>query len=157
LDGSINNRAYKLIKEWAKQHSDELQKNWTLLLEGRALKRILPLDGKPIKRAYHLEPVEIANLKKVQPLPDFKLNLIFMDGFSGIVDLKKSNFLLGNLKDPDYFAKGTCKDHNAHWPNNFDLDPTSLYVLLAYQKKKLDEVRYSSIFIKNWIEELKSK
>ena len=45
LAGMLSSRtARRLIKEWATAHRDELQANWSRLMEGEALERIAPLE-----------------------------------------------------------------------------------------------------------------
>jgi hypothetical protein len=43
LDGSLPDRALRLVREWAKLHREELEADWRLAREGQPLKRIPPL------------------------------------------------------------------------------------------------------------------
>ncbi len=43
LDGSLPNRAYALVLEWAAVHRAELMENWNLARENKQLKPIEPL------------------------------------------------------------------------------------------------------------------
>jgi hypothetical protein len=45
LQGSLNSRtATRLVREWIDLHADELQANWQLAQNSRALNRIAPLE-----------------------------------------------------------------------------------------------------------------
>jgi hypothetical protein len=43
LGGSIPDRAYRLVREWAALHQDELRANWRRAREAQPLERIAPL------------------------------------------------------------------------------------------------------------------
>ncbi len=43
IKGSLPPRAMKLVKEWMKDHTDELLKNWQLAEKHKKLKSIKPL------------------------------------------------------------------------------------------------------------------
>ncbi len=43
LHGNLPPRAFRLVKQWALLHRDELLKNWDLAEQGEVLKTIAPL------------------------------------------------------------------------------------------------------------------
>jgi hypothetical protein len=43
LDGSLPDRALRLVREWAKLHREELEADWRLARAGQPLERIPPL------------------------------------------------------------------------------------------------------------------
>jgi hypothetical protein len=66
----------------------------------------------------------------VKALPDWKLDILFADGTSGIVSLKDRLFgpVFEPLKDEAVFAKVMVDEFGAVcWPNGADLAPDALY------------------------------
>jgi hypothetical protein len=45
LEGSLPNKALKLVRDWAKEHQQELQSNWLLATELKTLHRISGADN----------------------------------------------------------------------------------------------------------------
>lgn len=73
-------------------------------------------------------------LKDVIARPDFRLELIFEDGLSGIVDIKSRLFgpMFAPLLDPDLFACVCMDAYGAIvWPNGADLDPEALIAQMS--------------------------
>lgn len=68
------------------------------------------------------------DLKSVDPLPDFRLQVELMDGSKGVFDLKPHLNLpgLASLRDPDYFRQVTILAGAATWPNGEDIEPGTL-------------------------------
>ena len=44
IDGSMPNRALRLVQEWRKLHRDELMDNWLRARDRRPLEQISPLE-----------------------------------------------------------------------------------------------------------------
>jgi len=44
IEGQLPNKALGLIQEWAILHKQELEKEWALILEGKPLFKIDPLE-----------------------------------------------------------------------------------------------------------------
>jgi hypothetical protein len=66
----------------------------------------------------------------VEALPDWRLQVRFSDGTSGVVSLKDRLFgpVFEPLKDPAFFAKVSVDEFGAVcWPNGADLAPDALY------------------------------
>ncbi len=66
----------------------------------------------------------------VKALPDWRLELRFADGTSGVVSLKQQLFgpVFEPLKDPDLFAQAAVDEFGAVcWPNGADMAPDALY------------------------------
>lgn len=70
-------------------------------------------------------------IKKVKYLDGYRLELVFNDKITKIVDLsdmvKKAKNMLLPLKDIDYFKKVSCDGITICWPNGVDLCPDVLY------------------------------
>ena len=45
LEGSLPNKALKLVREWAKEHRQELMEDWQLAVELKPLQRIAGADN----------------------------------------------------------------------------------------------------------------
>ncbi len=43
LNGSLPNRAYALVLEWAAMHREELMQNWNLAVQNKPVNQIAPL------------------------------------------------------------------------------------------------------------------
>jgi len=43
-EGDLPKHALKLIKEWIKEHKEELLENWELAIQHKKLKKIAPLE-----------------------------------------------------------------------------------------------------------------
>jgi len=70
----------------------------------------------------------------VQPLPGYRLRVVFDDGVQGEVDLSARLFgpVFEPLKDPDVFAQAAIDEFGVIcWPNGADLAPDALYETLA--------------------------
>lgn len=68
-------------------------------------------------------------LKDVIARPGHRLELIFEDGLSGVVDIKSRLFgpVFAPLLDPELFARVSVDAYGAIvWPNGADLDPDAL-------------------------------
>lgn len=63
---------------------------------------------------------------KATTLPEFRLQVIFADGFSAVVDLKdhfRSSVwpIVQPLKKPRYFQRVRLKHGSIVWPNDYDV------------------------------------
>lgn len=66
----------------------------------------------------------------VEPLPGYRLRVVFADGVSGEVDLSDRLFgpVFEPLKDLGLFAQVGIDEYGAEfWPNGADLAPDALY------------------------------
>lgn len=69
-------------------------------------------------------------VEHVQVLADWRLEVRFSDGTSGVVSLKDRLFgpMFEPLKDPAFFAQAFVDEFGAVcWPNGADLAPDALY------------------------------
>jgi hypothetical protein len=68
----------------------------------------------------------------VKPLGDFRLQIGFSDGSTGIHDFSatvaRDGEMVQPLKDPAFFARVFVELGAPTWPNGFDLDPINLYM-----------------------------
>lgn len=74
-----------------------------------------------------------------KPLPNFRLELKFSNGESGIVDLSsivgRGVFVAWN--EPGSFERVSVTDHGAiEWPGELDLCPDALYLQMTGKKAK---------------------
>ncbi len=62
-------------------------------------------------------------------LPNYRLDLTFVDGASGIVDLSNESFagVFEPLTEPEYFARATLENGVVTWPCGVDIAPDALY------------------------------
>ena len=67
----------------------------------------------------------------VRPLGDFRLEIEFSDGTTGVRDFRfvteKTGPMAEPLKDPTYFARVFIEDGALTWPNGYDWDPIALH------------------------------
>ena len=69
-------------------------------------------------------------VRKVEPLPGYRLRIEFADGVKGEVDLSENleGPVFEPLKDPEYFSKVFIDEFGVvSWPNGADLAPDALY------------------------------
>jgi hypothetical protein len=69
----------------------------------------------------------------VQVLPDWRLDIRFSDGTSGMISIKDRLFgpMFEPLKDQAYFAQAKVDEFGAIcWPNGADLAPDAIYEVL---------------------------
>jgi len=74
----------------------------------------------------------IPKVKSVAALPDYRIEVTFNDGSSGIVDVAGSigfKGILAKLRDPDFFRRVHVgrSYKTVTWPGELDLDPVMLY------------------------------
>lgn len=118
-----------LVLKWAKEHLDELQQNWDLLINGKMPKKIEPLQ----KRSYY-RGIEIYNpyykIVNFCIVDDYVLEIFFNDGFSRIVDFYpflRSSFY-GQLRDLELFNQVHIRHGgNLYWPNDVEWSSKDLY------------------------------
>jgi len=62
-------------------------------------------------------------------LPNYRLELTFVDGSHGIVDLSDLSFtgVFEPLADPDYFAQATLENGVVVWSCGIDIAPDALH------------------------------
>jgi hypothetical protein len=70
-------------------------------------------------------------VKGVRPLGDYRLRVIFNDGYIGDVDLQAlvehaTGPIVEPLKDPDFFQKAQLDLDTVAWPNGYDICPDVL-------------------------------
>ena len=79
---------------------------------------------------------------KANYVEDYKVNLTFNDGVSGIVDFK--NHLNGPvfepLKNVEFFKKVELDSWTLTWPNDSDFAPEFLHELTLKQNKKAHNI-----------------
>jgi hypothetical protein len=69
-------------------------------------------------------------VKKVTPLPNYQLEVEFMDGNRGIISLEDRLFgpVFEPLKDAKIFAQASIDEFGVIcWPNGADLAPETVY------------------------------
>ena len=73
-----------------------------------------------------MTPWKITQLKV---LPDYRLEVVFRDGTSGIVDLSNEPFdgVFRPLVDPAFFGKATLDNGVVTWPGGLDIAPDAMY------------------------------
>jgi hypothetical protein len=84
-------------------------------------------------------------IKKVQPLPNFRLQLTFTNGEQGIYDCSPLlDFgVFQEFKNNNYFEQVQVLDGTVAWPHGQDICPDTLYLmskkdpLISNKKKEL--------------------
>ena len=77
-----------------------------------------------------MKDIELVDVRSVQPLDEYRVRLVFSDGFERTIDL--SPYLKGPIfeavRDPDYFRKVQVDPETGTiaWPNGADIDPIVL-------------------------------
>lgn len=87
---------------------------------------------------------QILDVVAVLPLDDFKLDLTFEDGVSGVVDVKQLIVFTGvfqPLLDPNYFRQVRVDESlgTVCWESGADLDPIVLYSIVTNQPIALNQ------------------
>ena len=79
--------------------------------------------------------------KSVRYISDYKLEILFSDGLSAVVDLEGELYgpLFGRLKNPDLFRRAIANPdtHTVEWPNGTDFAPEYLYELAKRTSERL--------------------
>jgi len=76
-------------------------------------------------------------VKKLKVLPGHRLEVVFADGLSGVVEIPKDGFsgMLAPLADEAFFAQAAIHEGAVTWPNGVDLAPDAMYdEVLASQR-----------------------
>ena len=68
-------------------------------------------------------------ITQLNVLPDYRLEVVFRDGTSGIVDLSGESFdgVFEPLADPTFFEKATLNNGVVIWPGGLDIAPDAMY------------------------------
>jgi len=86
--------------------------------------------------------MELVWIIKAKYIADYKVEITFNDGLSGIVDLK--NHLEGDvykpLKNVEFFRKIELDSWTLTWPNDSDFSPEFLYDLTIKQKEEAHSI-----------------
>ena len=79
--------------------------------------------------------IDLVKAVQVRALTDYRLDLRFSDGSSGVVDLRDFVFAGGTvvkpLQDAAFFARVFLEMGAPTWPNGCDIDPTAARMELA--------------------------
>jgi len=85
-------------------------------------------------RAASIEPAKLApwRVASVQPLPEYRLNVRFVDGLQGHVDMKKMLWsdkagVFEALREPSVFSQAHVVLGAVTWPGELDLAPDAMY------------------------------
>jgi len=76
-----------------------------------------------------MSQIELVKARRLRPLSDYRLDIEFSDGSSGVADL--SDFVMTGpmmepLRDQGFFAQIFIEMGVPTWPNGCDIDPTAL-------------------------------
>ena len=72
------------------------------------------------------------NIKEMSYIEDYKLQLVFKDDVSGIVDLsayKKRGGVFSRFSDLEYFRQVKLENGYLVWPDDVDIAPETIYSL----------------------------
>ncbi len=78
-------------------------------------------------------------IARMSVLPDYRLDLTFVDGSNGVVDLAEEPFVgvFAPLADPEYFALATLENGVVTWPCGVDIAPDALHDKILHNKENL--------------------
>ncbi|PIE86117.1 MAG: hypothetical protein CSA05_02210 [Bacteroidia bacterium] len=84
--------------------------------------------------------MKLLKVIKAKYVNDYKINLLFNNQYSAIVDLQDSIFsdkreIFKQLQDIDFFKSFTQNSWTVEWENGIDLAPEFLYDLAMKQTK----------------------
>jgi len=77
--------------------------------------------------------LKMVRAKRVIPLEGYRLQIVFSDGMTGVVDLSaiiKPGPVTGPLLDPAFFARVFIEGGVPTWPNGFDIDAINAHMQL---------------------------
>ena len=81
--------------------------------------------------------IKLVKVSKVRALPPYRLELLFSDGSSGVIDLiefvEADGPVVEPLRDPKFFGRVFLSMGVPTWPNGCDVDPTRLRMDLEAQ------------------------
>ena len=81
--------------------------------------------------------IRLVKVRRVRALPDYRLEVMFSDGMSGVADL--IDFVMADgsvvqpLRDPGYFAEVFLELGVPTWPNGCDIDAIALHMRMEEQ------------------------
>ena len=126
---TVHGAALGPVLEWASEHRDELMEDWALCSQGQTPKPIEPAEVVPPIR--HTVPGRVVS---VTPLDGARLQVEFLDGTTGEVDLSRmlaSPCVDGTVFEPlrklDEFAAARVSLGAVCWPQGADLAPDAMY------------------------------
>lgn len=122
LAGSLPPRALRLVREWLRQHRDELAANFEC---GSALKALKPVAPPAMN--------DLIKIIDVQPLDGYWLRIRFSDGAVKDIDLgellARGGVFAAVHADRSVFEQVRVNPdtQTIEWPGEVDLDPEVLY------------------------------
>lgn len=82
--------------------------------------------------AQSIQPVAPWRVRSVEVLPDYRLNVRFVDGLEGVVDMKNmlwssSAGVFESLREQTVFSQAHVVLGAVTWPGDLDLAPDAMY------------------------------
>ena len=122
VKGEMPQRALKMVFDWLELHKIELLDDWDLAQKGGILNKIEPLK---------YSKVMFIEVSEAIYLSEYKIQLIFNNGESKIVDLSAelNSKVFEPLKDKSFFQSFVIKYNTIEWSNGADFAPEFLLEL----------------------------
>jgi len=78
----------------------------------------------------------------VSALPDYKIQVTFDDGVSGIVDLKHliGKGVFSDLKNPELFNKVYTRGYSIAWSDELEIDMIAIYLEILNRKSFIEKI-----------------
>ncbi|HEX8744587.1 MAG TPA: DUF4160 domain-containing protein [Thermoleophilaceae bacterium] len=126
IAGTLPRSAMRLVRTWAREHREELEKNWE---RARADE---PWNGS--NRCLRISEMQkLIHVTSVEVVGDHRLRLAFEDGTAGTVDASGWEWrgVFAPLRDPEFFAtvRLDAELGTAVWPNGADVAPETLHAM----------------------------
>ncbi len=141
FNSGITERELNLTREWAKQHIEDLRKNWELCKQRNAPNKI---EGSTVEAGFF----KGLWVREFQFIKDFIVKLKFSNGEIRYVDfseiLEGAGGQVEEIIKNNIFDQAVLRDGTLAWPNGIDFDPDGLYDVSHQSLEDLEKTAAST-------------